>query len=349
MPGRRDAVTARERRRGTEPTARAVIERFTLDVAATIEARNLLKGGERVVLAVSGGADSLSMLHAIARIRERFALTLHVAHFDHRMRATSSEDSAFVEAQAGSLDVGCTVGVLEAEQPKGRSPEEHLRTERDRFLGRVAREVEAPRILTGHTRNDQAETVLLNLLFGAGRRGLGGMPPARWRLARPLIDRSRDETEAFCAALGLEPRRDETNLDPTFRRNRVRHEILPVLLAVNPNLVEQLAQLADVHRDEDFLLDALAGAAAMAAEDERGSSASLERLRAASLALRRRAIRLLARNEGVGLTFAQCEQLVRLVTEGRDATGIDLGGTLSARRADGLLTIGRDPDGAASS
>lgn len=342
-------MTARERRRAHPPSDRAILDRFVHAVAATIEARTLLKGGEHAVVAVSGGADSLSLLHAIARLAERFALTVHVAHFDHRQREGSQEDAAFVRAQADALGIGCTVGTLEADRPKGASIEEHLRAERDRFLGVTARTIGAARILTGHTRNDQAETVLLNLLFGAGRRGLGGMPPARWRTARPLIDRSRQETEAVCAALGLEPRRDETNLDPTFRRNKVRHEILPVLLAVNPNLIEQLAQLADVQREEDFYLDRLAGAAARASEDARGTSAAIEALQAAPLALRRRAIRLLARNEHVGLTFAQVEQLVRIVADGRDGAGIDLDGGLSARRAGGLLTVGRDPDGAASS
>lgn len=301
------------------------------------------------MLAVSGGADSLAMLHAIARLAERFSLELHVAHFDHRQRPASSEDAAFVQEQAAQLGIDCTVGILETERPKERSIEEHLRTERERFLGSVARTTGAARILTGHTRNDQAETVLLNLLFGAGKRGLGGMPPARWRIGRPLIDRTREETEACCDALRLEPRRDETNLDPSFRRNAVRHELLPLLLERNPNLVEQLTQLADVQREEDYWLDQQAGAIAMAATDEAGSFAELARIAGAPLALRRRAIRLLARTAGIGLSFAQCEQVVRLVDEGRDGASLDLGGGLSARRHDGLLTIGRDPDGAASS
>lgn len=342
-------MTARARRRAEPASSRAVLERFVHGVAATIERRTLLKGGEQVVLAVSGGVDSLSLLHAMARLAERFTLRMHVAHFDHRMRDASEEDAAFVEQQARDLGLPCTVGVRSTEKPGDRSPEEYLRLERDRFLGGVAREIGAARILTGHTRNDQAETVLLNLLFGAGRRGLGGMPPARWRIARPLIDRSRDETEALCAALGLEPRRDETNLDPTYRRNKVRHEILPVLLAVNPNLVEQLAQLADVQREEDFYLDGLAGQAAMGEGADHGVFASIERLQAAPLALRRRAVRLIARTTHLGLSFAQCEQLLRLLEDGREGARIDLEGGLSAWRADGLLTIGRDPDGAASS
>jgi len=342
-------VNARERRRAQPASDRAILERFIHGVAATIDDRMLLKGGERVVLAVSGGADSLALLHAIARLSQRFSLTAHVAHFDHGQRADSASDGAFVREQAEALRLPCTIGALTEPRTAKRSIEEHLRTQRDAFLGATARATDSSRILTGHTRNDQAETVLLNLLFGAGRRGLGGMPPARWRIARPLIDRSRDETEAFCTALGLEPRRDETNLDPTFRRNKVRLEILPVLLAVNPNLIEQLAQLADVQREEDFYLDGLAGKAAMASEDARGSSAEIERLADAPLPVRRRAIRLLARNEGVGLTFSQCEQLVRLVAQGRDGAGIDLDGGLSARRVAGLLTVGRDPDGAPSS
>lgn len=342
-------MKARERRRASPRSDHAIVERFVHGVASTIEARTLLKGGERVLLAVSGGADSLALLHVVTRLSDRFSLRLHVAHFDHGQRPASSADAAFVAAAAEELGIGCTIGRLEAERPAKRSIEEHLRDERERFLHATAREREVARILTGHTQNDQAETVLLNLLFGAGRRGLGGMPPARWRIARPLIDRTREETEGFCAALGLEPRRDETNLDPTFRRNKVRREVMPVLASMNPNITEQLARIADVHRDEDYFLDGVAAQAAMASEDERGSSASLERLAAAEVPVRRRAIRLLARNENLGLTFAQCEQVMRLVDSGRDGARIDLGSGLSARRADGLLTIGRDPQDAASS
>jgi tRNA(Ile)-lysidine synthase len=242
-----------------------------------------------------------------------------------------------------------SLGKLQQERSSGQSPEDFFRTQRERFLHSVATDIGASRILTGHTRNDQAETVLLNLLFGAGKRGLGGMPPARWRVARPLIDRSREETEAFCTALGITPCQDETNTDPAYRRNEVRLDLMPRLKDMEPRIVEHLAQLADVQRGEDYFLDAAAAQAVPITESDEGTSAMVSDLAAAAEPLRRRAIRLLARNENLGLSFSQCEQIARLVLDGEDGSGLDLGGGLSARRQAGLLTVGRDRQDAASS
>lgn len=329
-------------RRKEKPSQEAVVQRFSIDVAHTIVERKLLHGGERCVVAVSGGPDSLALLHVMHRLRSRFMLTLHVAHLDHGMREDSAEDASFVEAQAVQLGMTFNGGLLKDPKPAGRSPEEHLAVERSNFLHGIANELGAARILTGHTLDDQAETVLGNLITGAGRRGLGGMPPARWRVARPLIDRTRAEIEGFCAALNLEPRIDSTNTDAAFRRNRIRHELLPSLAKVNPRVNEQLAQLSEVSRAEDYLLDGLASKAVHIVETEHGTSLKVEDLLAAPLALQRRAIRLLARNEHVGITFAQSEALLRLAHEGREGSSIDLDGALSGWRKGGLLTVGRD-------
>lgn len=332
----------RERRKASESGPERVIRRFCVEVGETIEHRRLLRGGETVVLAVSGGADSLSLLHAMDRLRERFMLRIEVAHVDHGVRAESAADAEFVAAQAASLGHGFHLAKADPERPKGASLEEHLRNERARLLVEIAGTTGAVRICTGHTRADQAETVLLNMMTGSGRRGLGGMPPARWRTIRPLIDQRRADTEAFCEALGLEPRVDESNNDLAFLRNRVRHEVLPQLREINPRMEGHLAAMADVSRDEDYFLDAAAAAAIPPIVGDAGSAVALETLCDAPIALQRRVVRLLARNEGTALTRRQVEQILHIAHDGDEGARIDLDGPLSARREDGLLLVGRE-------
>lgn len=334
-------MRARERRSRLSPSDEAIVRRFVVDVSQTIVDREMLHGGETCVLAVSGGPDSMALLHVIHRLRARFMLTLHVAHFDHAARTDSGDDAVYVREAAAELDIPVTIGRLEKDRPKDTSPEEHFRIERERFLHTVATEQGAARILTGHTLDDQAETVLLNLVSGAGRRGLGGMPPARWRVARPLIDRTRADNEAFCAALGIEPRIDPTNSDTTLRRNLFRLEILPTLASVNPRIREQLAQLSDVSRAEDYLLDGFASKAVRIEELPQGTALRAADLREQPLAIQRRAVRLLARNEHLGLTFAQCEALIGLAATGEGGSSIDLDGPLSGWLEGGLLIVGR--------
>ncbi|MFP5225695.1 MAG: tRNA lysidine(34) synthetase TilS, partial [Actinomycetota bacterium] len=297
------------------------------------------------VLAVSGGADSLSLLEAMVRLRDSLRVTLHVAHCDHGIRPSSPDDADFVRARAAEHGVGFHLGHADPKPPKGRSLEEHLRDQRGAFLIEIANEVGAARILTGHTLDDQAETVLMNLLTGAGRRGLGGMPPTRWRTGRPLIDMRRSDTEDFCKALGLEPRLDETNLDPNFLRNRIRHQIIPLLREINPRLDVHLAHLSDVSRDEDYLLDAAAVVAIPPQAREAAGAVSLEALHLAPMALQRRVVRLLARNEHLALTGAQVDQILAMSRTGREGASVDLDGALSAWLEDGLLMLGRAPSG----
>lgn len=315
---------------------------FVDGVAASIERREMLKGGERVLLAVSGGADSLSLLHASEMLRSRLDLEISVGHFDHRLRDDSADDARFVEAQATSLGLPFYLGVADAtETPKGSSPEEAARDRRRAFLAKVARKEGLDRIATGHTLDDQAETVLMHVLLGAGRRGISGIPPVRWKLIRPLIDRRRAETEAFCAALGLTPRMDPTNEDMTVLRNSIRHEALPMLSSrYNARLIEALARMADISRDEDYLLDSLAALAANPQKREDGGAVALTTLRSMPIATQRRMIRLLARVAGPGISAAHIERVRALADAAIDGKRLDLPGSIQARIEGGDLVIG---------
>jgi tRNA(Ile)-lysidine synthase len=318
---------------------------FLAAVRRTVDAREMLKGGERVIAAVSGGPDSMALLHALVRLRAHYDLDLHVAHFDHRLRPDSKDDAAFVARAARRLDLPVTVGEADSTEPvKGESPEETARARRSRFLQGLARELSAARVATGHTLDDQAETILMHFLGGSGRRGISGMPPVRWYTIRPLIDVRRAQVEAFCRALRLRPRMDPTNDDRAFLRNAIRHETLPYLSAtMNARLPEALVRMADLLRDEDYYLDRQTGDLAVPERVENGSRIPVETLRALSPAIQRRAIRLLARTEDVGLDWAQTEAVRALALGGETGKQLHLPGPLSARLEYGFLVLGRAP------
>lgn len=315
---------------------------FIRQMEATVAARTMLKGGEKVLLAVSGGADSLSMLHAFVRLRKRLDVQIEVAHFDHRLREGSDKDARFVAREAQKLDLPFHPGVAEETEPvKGQSPEESARNRRRAFLNAVAKQHGFDRIATAHTLDDQAETVLMHVLLGAGRRGISGIPPVRWRMIRPLIDLRRADTEAFCRALKLKPRHDPTNDDRSFLRNSIRHDALPYLTTnYNARLSEALARMADIQRDEDRLLDKIASDAGAPEPREGGYAVELATLRAMPVALQRRLIRLCARVAGPGISAAHIERVRALAEAGKDGKRLDLPGSIEARIEGGELILG---------
>ncbi|HEX9713500.1 MAG TPA: tRNA lysidine(34) synthetase TilS [Actinomycetota bacterium] len=311
----------------------------------TIARRGLLKGGESVVAAVSGGPDSLAMLHALHRLADEYGLELHVAHLDHRLREGSAADAAFVSRQAARLGLPATVRAAEAPQrPRGTSPEEAAREMRLGFLEETAAAVGADRIATGHTLDDQAETVLMRVLTGAGPRGLAGIPAARGPYVRPLLDVRRAQTEAFCRVLRLRPRLDPTNEQADYLRNVIRRETIPALSStINARLPETLARLADVMAAEDEVMEAGLGEAGDPEGVEGALGLSVELLGALPVALQRRAIRRLAARAGASLSHELTESVRLLALEGSTGQRIALPGPLNARRGYGFLLIGRAP------
>ncbi len=232
-------------------------------VHAAIMRDALLEPGQRVIAAVSGGADSTALLHVLAVLGYR----VEAAHFDHHTRqGESARDAEFVRDMAARLDVpfhagGADVGA-EA-RAAGRSFEDHARHARYAFLCDVASRTDCGVVALGHHRDDQAETVLLRLLRGTAGRGLAGMPPVRLegpvRIVRPLLDCTHAELCAWLTARGVPWREDASNADPDHaRRNRVRHELLPALAREhNPSIRDALARLAHAQRLDNGLLEEL--------------------------------------------------------------------------------------------
>jgi tRNA(Ile)-lysidine synthase len=236
-------------------------------VRETIRRYGMLAGGERVVAAVSGGPDSIALLSVLVSLRGDLSLEIHVAHLNHTLRPDAAEDAAAVAAAAerfGCPYHGATADVRAAASRERRSLEDAARRARYAFLTGVAREVGAQAVATGHTLDDQAETVLMRLLRGSGPRGLGGIPPVRpddgLRIIRPLLETSRAEIVDYLARSRLDSREDSTNRDVAIPRNRVRWVLLPILEGYNPDVRRALARLAEVVRDEADALDALSAA-----------------------------------------------------------------------------------------
>ncbi len=236
---------------------RRAISALESRVRKFILVNGLAHSSRPLVIGVSGGPDSLTLLYALHRLSPKLGLDLHVAHFNHGLRGPASDsDAIFVKDEAESLGLSfSTAKEYVKSRPKGhsRSLEEQAREARYYFLARTAREQDAVGIAVAHTADDQTETILLHLIRGAGLRGLVGMLPVSetstpwdfgFTLFRPLLDVTRVQTEAYCEALSLEPRIDHTNLLPETLRNRLRLEILPQLRQYNPRFTDALIRLA---------------------------------------------------------------------------------------------------------
>ncbi len=230
-------------------------------VDAYIRRYQLLQPGQRVLVGVSGGADSLALLDLLCRLGYRPV----VAHLDHRLRPGSWRDAQFVLRAAAQRSLPSTIvrqNVRLARKP-GHSLEEVARDIRYRFLLDVALSRRLDRVAVAHTADDQAETILMHLLRGAGPAGLRGMRPeapltgaagskesVRATLIRPLLEVTRTDTNAYCAARDLRPRNDPTNLDMTYLRNRLRYHLLPVLETYNPEIKAVLRRTGEVMAGE---------------------------------------------------------------------------------------------------
>ena len=212
-----------------------------------------------ILAAVSGGADSLALLLVLRELKQQFGFDVIASHFDHKLRDTSAADMERVRDICADLGVECLTGEGDVRDVAARQRtgiEETARKMRYQFLSFVAGEKHADCVATGHTADDQAETVLMRVVRGSGVRGIRGMLPVSGvpgaeaqRLIRPLLAVRRTETAAICAETGIEPVADPSNDDVSFARNRLRHETLPVLRALNPSVDAALLRLASSARE----------------------------------------------------------------------------------------------------
>lgn len=221
----------------------------------TIEKYNLLEKGERVVVALSGGPDSTALLAVLVKIAREMDLTLIVAHFNHGLRGRESNaDEKFSRDLAKKMGLFFCSGKMDKKSnKKGISPEDFYRRQRYNFLDKVAKDNRAQKIALGHNLQDQAETVLLNLLRGSGLEGLKGFLPKRdGKFIRPLMETSRQKIISFLDKSGISYCQDSSNKNMMYLRNQIRGELIPYLKEkYNPKIEENLARMAEILRTED--------------------------------------------------------------------------------------------------
>jgi tRNA(Ile)-lysidine synthase len=308
-------------------------------VRQTMRRYQLISPGDTVIVGVSGGPDSLCLLHVLAALAPPLAARLHVAHLHHGLRAAEADaDAAFVAGTAAAWGLPCTLeqaDVAALARQSGASLEEAAREARYAFLGRLAAQLDAQAVAVGHNADDQAETVLMHFLRGSGLAGLRGMQPksalpdaggsgVKGCLIRPLLFTPRADILAYCTEHGLQPRFDRSNEDTTFYRNRLRHELLPLLATYNPQIRLILGNTAAVLADDYELLrrDLLAAWPAIALEEDggrlvldlhawRGLPAALQR------GVLREAIRRLRAASLRNVSFVHVDHAFWLLHEGR--------------------------------
>lgn len=309
---------------------------YPASVLATARRRRLFGPGDRVLVALSGGADSTALVAALAALRDAGALAeVRALFLDHGLRAGVEPEAAAARGACARLGVP-----LEEQRLAVREGNVQAEARRARYaaLAAAADRAGATRIATGHTRTDQAETVLLRLLRGAGARGLAGIPPRRGRVIRPLIDRTREEGTAFLGALGMGWAEDPTNALSGYARNRVRHSLWPAIRALAPAADRALARAADLAREDER---ALAARARALAGD--GRAVAVETLRGEPAAVRRRVVRRLwrgATGSGRALEARHVEAVLALLRRGRPGETALPGGRI-ARFRYGRLEIAR--------
>jgi tRNA(Ile)-lysidine synthase len=297
----------------------------------------LLKPGLRLAVGLSGGADSVALMRALAQRAGVLGLVLHVAHLHHGLRdAEADVDLEFVRTLAAQLSIPfheARVDTRNEARKSGESIEEAARRLRYNWFRQLMASGEVDAVATAHTLDDQAETVLAKFLRGAWTEGLGGIHPVlefpEGRILRPLLAATRVEVEAYLRSLGQAWREDSSNSDPAYTRNRIRHELLPLLEAWNPRLRTHLAHMAELARDDEAAWQAemarLAPQLLLPGRPVRGGGRAagggvaidVTRLAALNPAVQRRILRFAVEQLGAALDFQSTEALLNLALTGK--------------------------------
>lgn len=275
------------------PTFPSVPQRFL----ETVARYQLLEAGQRVLVGVSGGGDSMALLHLLLTHQEALGISIEVAHVHHGFRGEESEaEAVYVQEYCKEWNTPCHVGRFDVPQLRKEwhlSAQEAARRVRHTFLRETAETLQAQRIALAHTQTDRVETILLQILRGTGTQGLSGFPAKNLPLVRPLFDLTRSETQVYCEEWSLQPRTDSSNHNTAYRRNRTRLELLPYLREhYNPAVDESLLRLAEIAIAENDYLETQAQEALKGVVGETPCTILREPFLALPLALQRRVLRL---------------------------------------------------------
>jgi tRNA(Ile)-lysidine synthase len=322
--------------------------------ALEMRRKEFFRPGQRVGVAVSGGPDSVLLLHFLKLLAREVGLPLAAVHFNHHLRGAESDgDEAFVRGLAEALELdflSSGADVARVARERRRNLEAVARELRYRFFFSLVDQGRLDRVATAHTANDQAETVLLRLLRGTGTRGLGGIYPVlEGKVVRPFLSLTRAEVMQEIAARQLEYCVDSSNLNPRLQRNKVRGELLPLLeKEFNPAIIPLLKQLADNARDDEAFLERQARERAQPWRVRKGSEEriAVRPLREFPPALARRVLRQMLesmRGSLRGLTHAHVDALLRFAIEAQSGKTQTLPGDVLARKEFSWLVLGPAP------
>lgn len=228
-------------------------------VLNTIKKYNMIKSGDKIVVGVSGGPDSICLLHILNKLKDEMNFNIYVAHINHMLRKEADEETEYVKKFCKKIEVECFVKKIDVEKIAKQEKigtEEAGRKIRYEFFEEVLKKTNSNKITTAHNSNDKAETILLNIVRGSGISGLKGIEAKRnEKYIRPLIEIDRQEIEEYCKINKLEPKYDETNNENLYNRNKIRNELIPYIKKeFNPNIVKTLNRLSEVATDEDEYL-----------------------------------------------------------------------------------------------
>ena len=233
------------------------------EVLKTIKKYNLIESGDKLVLGVSGGPDSISMLNVLREIDEDETIDLKfqivVSHINHNIRKEAKEDEEFVKKYCDENNIKFFSKSIDVEKIANNSKigiEEAGRKVRYEFFDEVLKETNSNKIAIAHNKNDKVETMIMNVLRGSGLLGLKGIEPKRGKYIRPLIEIEREKIEEYCEEKNLNPRIDKTNFDNTYSRNKVRNVVIPYIKQeFNPNIIKTLDRLSELVKEEDTYVE----------------------------------------------------------------------------------------------
>ena len=231
-------------------------------VIETIKKHKQIETGDKVIVAVSGGPDSICLLNILKNLEQQLKIEIFVAHINHGLRENAKQDEQYVKEYCEKNKIEYFVkhaNVKEFSKLKKIGTEEAGRIIRYEFFEEVRNKIKGNKIAVAHNLNDNAETILMNILRGTGTEGLKGIEPTRENLIRPLIETTREEIENYCKKHNLNPRQDETNLENIYTRNKIRNQLIPYLQKeFNPNILEGLNRLSLIAKEESKYLKEIA-------------------------------------------------------------------------------------------
>lgn len=232
------------------------------EVLKTIETYNLIEMNDKIVIGVSGGPDSICLLHVLYGLKEKLGIEIVVAHVNHMLRDVADLETEYVQNFCKKLGIQCYVkkaDILEISKTQKKGTEEVGRQVRYDFFDEVAKKTNSNKIATAHNSNDRAETVILNILRGSGLSGLKGIEPIRDnKYIRPLINTDRQDIENYCNDNKLEPKYDKTNNENIYTRNKVRNTVIPYIKKeFNPNIIKTINRLSSLATEENEYLQAI--------------------------------------------------------------------------------------------